>query len=411
VLTLAAGCVGAADSAAPGTGKLLREGGQEVRIVCFGDSITGIYYHTGGLRAWPEVLEAALRQQYTKAAVRVINAGISGNTTTAGLARMEKDVLAFRPHLVVAMFGMNDLAYGPVDAARDAAAKAGYRANLETIARRAHEAGAEVILMTPNSVYPDAAPGRPPERIAEFAATLRDAAGAVGVPVVDAFAGYERIRRDDVRRWRRMMSETIHPSLAGHQAFAEWVAGAICGTPVALAGVVPSRPCLKHTATALQAGGPVTVVVPDVLSEVVCGALREADPAARIVPVVWPVRGQSLAQIEEWAKGIRQQAGLTLVVGSLSPAALTCGPNEEAFVRQVAWVACWSLAFGQREWDVLFVSPTVADEALTPEQQASASLAQGMVAAHDLFWVEAADATGLEDWLRRELQASRDRPR
>jgi hypothetical protein len=97
-------------SAAPQTERLLSAGAGDVRIVCFGDSITGIYYHTGGLRAWPELLELALRQEFPKAAVKVFNAGISGNTSTAALARMQRDVLDRQPHLVVAMFGMNDIA-------------------------------------------------------------------------------------------------------------------------------------------------------------------------------------------------------------------------------------------------------------------------------------------------------------
>jgi len=38
----------------------LMEAGQPVRIVCFGDSITGVYYHTGGRRAWCDLLGVAL---------------------------------------------------------------------------------------------------------------------------------------------------------------------------------------------------------------------------------------------------------------------------------------------------------------------------------------------------------------
>ena len=60
---------------------------KETTIVCLGDSVTGVYYHTGGHRAWPEMLELALRQIHPGAAIHVINAGISGHTTTDGLLR------------------------------------------------------------------------------------------------------------------------------------------------------------------------------------------------------------------------------------------------------------------------------------------------------------------------------------
>ena len=33
-------------------------------VVCFGDSITGIYYHSGNRRAWPEMLKIALDQWF-----------------------------------------------------------------------------------------------------------------------------------------------------------------------------------------------------------------------------------------------------------------------------------------------------------------------------------------------------------
>ena len=55
------------------------EGGEAVRIVCFGDSITGAYYHSGGTRAWPELLEIALKRLYPGSRVEVINAGVSGS--------------------------------------------------------------------------------------------------------------------------------------------------------------------------------------------------------------------------------------------------------------------------------------------------------------------------------------------
>jgi lysophospholipase L1-like esterase len=90
------------------TSRLLAEGKQPVTIVCFGDSITGVYYHTGGRRAWPEMLGLALRRLYPAAPVEVVNAGLSGDTTVGALARMEAEVLRHQPHLVAVMFGMDD---------------------------------------------------------------------------------------------------------------------------------------------------------------------------------------------------------------------------------------------------------------------------------------------------------------
>ena len=91
------------------TRQLLTDAKEPVRIVCIGDSITGVYYHSGGMRAYPEMLQIALQKLHPKAKVTVRNAGISGDTSKGGLARLERDVLAQKPHLVTIMFGMNDL--------------------------------------------------------------------------------------------------------------------------------------------------------------------------------------------------------------------------------------------------------------------------------------------------------------
>ena len=55
--------------------------GEPTRIVCFGDSITGAYYHSGGQRAWCDLLGLALQRTYPRANIEMINAGASGHTT------------------------------------------------------------------------------------------------------------------------------------------------------------------------------------------------------------------------------------------------------------------------------------------------------------------------------------------
>src|ERR1051325_8650899 len=77
-----------AEGPSPSVDALLKRlsAGEPTRIVCFGDSITGAYYHTGGERAWCDMLGLALQRVYPQARLEMINAGISGNTTAAGLA-------------------------------------------------------------------------------------------------------------------------------------------------------------------------------------------------------------------------------------------------------------------------------------------------------------------------------------
>ena len=180
----------------PGITALLEAGAEPVRIVCFGDSITGVYYHTGGRRAYPDMVGIALGRIYPSAPVAVINSGISGNTTEAGLQRIESDVLARRPHLVTVMFGMNDVARLPAEA---------YQRNLHDIAAQCAGAGAEVVLCTPNSVYPED-DSRSMEALAQFAGIVREVAAARNLPVADCWRAYEDLRARDRRAWQLLLS-------------------------------------------------------------------------------------------------------------------------------------------------------------------------------------------------------------
>jgi acyl-CoA thioesterase-1 len=78
--------------------------GDEIRLLVLGDSITAAY----GLarpEGLPARIEALLRERGRK--VRVLDAGVSGDTTAGGRARLEW-ALADRPHAVVIALGGND---------------------------------------------------------------------------------------------------------------------------------------------------------------------------------------------------------------------------------------------------------------------------------------------------------------
>ena len=106
--------------------------GASVKIVCFGDSVTGVYYHSGGRRAYPEMLETALNKLFPAATVHVINAGVSGHSTADGIARLKGGVLKHRPDLVTVMFGLNDMVRVPLDQ---------FRGNLRKITAQIRSSG------------------------------------------------------------------------------------------------------------------------------------------------------------------------------------------------------------------------------------------------------------------------------
>lgn len=76
----------------------------EIRLLMLGDSITAAYGLARG-QGLPAQLEAALRARGRE--VRVIDAGVSGDTTAGGRARLDW-ALADRPQAVIVALGGND---------------------------------------------------------------------------------------------------------------------------------------------------------------------------------------------------------------------------------------------------------------------------------------------------------------
>ena len=107
---------------------------EEVRIVVLGDSLTA-GYGLAAAAAFPARLERALRRQGL--AVKVVNAGVSGDTSAGGLARLEW-TLAEKPDAMIVELGANDGLRG-----LDPAATA---ANLDAILARLGAAGVPVLL-------------------------------------------------------------------------------------------------------------------------------------------------------------------------------------------------------------------------------------------------------------------------
>jgi acyl-CoA thioesterase-1 len=109
-------------------------GAEERVIVAFGDSLTA------GLgvppeQAYPAQLGARLAAEGYP--YRVVNAGVSGDTTAGGLRRVEW-ALRLRPEIVILELGVNDAFRGQdLD---------GVRANLDRLVARFQSAGARVLI-------------------------------------------------------------------------------------------------------------------------------------------------------------------------------------------------------------------------------------------------------------------------
>ena len=112
------------------------------QVVFLGDSLTA-GLGLGEEAAFPAIVGELLAERGVPA--RIVNAGVSGDTSAGGLARVDW-LLSLHPDVLVLALGANDGLRGqPV---------AGIEANLREIVRRARAAGAQVLLagmkMPPN---------------------------------------------------------------------------------------------------------------------------------------------------------------------------------------------------------------------------------------------------------------------
>jgi acyl-CoA thioesterase-1 len=103
-------------------------------IVCFGDSLTAGYGAELG-KSYPDYLQADLDAKGYH--YRVVNQGISGNTTKDGVERVD-DIVAMKPAVVVVEFGGNDGLRG--------LRIEGSRANLDKIVDTLKASGTKVVL-------------------------------------------------------------------------------------------------------------------------------------------------------------------------------------------------------------------------------------------------------------------------
>ncbi len=198
-------------------------------VVAFGDSVTlGV---RPGLVTPEQTYAAQLEAMLT--GVRVINAGVGGNDTTHLLARLDTDVLARRPNLVVLMVGLNDAAYvdpGPVARTSPRISPGAFRRNLVTLVDRIRSSGARVLLVTPNPMtraYAYAGYGYYATHdinasLEKHREAMLDVARELHCPLVDLYAGW-RDRRD----LDRLLVDGIHPGVEGHRRIAELLAPVI----------------------------------------------------------------------------------------------------------------------------------------------------------------------------------------
>ena len=141
-------------------------------LVCFGDSLTA--RHEG--KDNPRLTEKISFQLPT---FRVVNAGVSANSTKDALRRIEKDVLTHSPDLVTVLFGSNDAAVHKKVALNT------YEENLLKITRLIGPD--KTILITPPPVDEALQPNRTNIELAKYAEAVKRVSEETGSYLIDFY--------------------------------------------------------------------------------------------------------------------------------------------------------------------------------------------------------------------------------
>jgi acyl-CoA thioesterase I len=196
----------------------------EAVVVALGSSSTQGAMASDLAHSYPAVLQQVLSAGLPDAHFAVINRGIGGQDAAEELARLDADVLAVRPQLVIWQVGANG-------ALRNAD-PAGFRAMVTTGVYRLQAAGADVILMD-NQQSPKLL-AKADEPV--FDQTLAEVAAETGAALFSRRALMRGWRREGTPLTEFIAADGLHHNDRGYLCVAEALAQEI------LAGLAPGQP-------------------------------------------------------------------------------------------------------------------------------------------------------------------------
>jgi len=180
------------------------------RIAFLGDSLMTTL-HWASHAGFPDILSELFRQ--INPGVTIVNAGIGGNTSVQGLARLERDVLVHRPDMCVVFFGGNDVA--GTRNGKDLRPMAKFRTSMREILTRLKRAGVTSVMI--NGVRGGIVASTLYKR--EVVAAVEKLAQQTHVPYIDV---YSAMAEDDGRSWLSL--DDVHLNNVGQLAMATLVA-------------------------------------------------------------------------------------------------------------------------------------------------------------------------------------------
>ena len=161
--------------------------------------------------------------------VNIINAGISGDRASRGLARIERDVLRHEPDLCVVCYGLNDCGSSEGSVEK-------YVASLRGIFEKLKEAEVETIFMTPNMMNTEVSPHlahpdfiklaeetakkQNSGRFDEHIDAARELCREMNVTLCDCYAIWKKLAQSGVNTTELLANKINHPTPEMNRVFA-----------------------------------------------------------------------------------------------------------------------------------------------------------------------------------------------
>lgn len=169
--------------------------GAPIRCVTLGGSIT----QAGG-ETW---IGPWLRSNFPKSAVTVVNAGMSATGSLLGCFRIERDVIACQPDLVLIEYVVNDGGQSDDEAIW----------TVESIVRRLK------MLPTPPAIVFVQAASRTGSNTARHARV----AAHYGLAIIDLDLQTHAYLKSSQMKWEDFFSDSVHPNAKGHELYARFI--------------------------------------------------------------------------------------------------------------------------------------------------------------------------------------------
>lgn len=192
------------------------DAGQPLTIVALGSSSTEGIGATAPQFSYPSRLAAVLHARYPNVPIRVVNRGVSGEQSQQMVARIERDVLAEKPDLVIWQLGTNSVLHDVDPTVEIEVARRGIA--------MIKKAGADVLLM--DLQYAPAVLVHPGYR--EMLHVLSGVARSEDVPLFHRFAMMRHWAEDGQMTVPVMLAvDRLHMSDASYDCLARQVARSI----------------------------------------------------------------------------------------------------------------------------------------------------------------------------------------